>query len=202
MANVPFELFRVVITETSPHQVIVLKETGGERTFPIIIGMHEAWAIHRRLGGTPTVRPFTHELLAGVIEAMGGQLEGIVINDLRDSTFIANLVIRRGQELIEVDSRPSDAIALGAAFKTPIFVAEHVLEQVVRDPSNLAGQRGNLELKRDELIAKITELSGLLVDASSATKTSDEQKRDLQRQLAELRSELETIEEILRHLPE
>jgi len=72
----------------------------------------------------------THDLLASVIEHLGGELERIVVHDLRDHTFYAKLIIRRNGELIEVDSRPSDAIALGVASDTPIYVAESVLQQV------------------------------------------------------------------------
>ena len=130
MADVPMELSRIIISETSDSQVIVLSEKGGTRSFPILIGIHEALAIDRRLKGHRTPRPLTHELLANVIREMGGALEQIIVCDLRDHTFYAKLVIRRGKELLEIDSRPSDAIALGIASETPIFVAEHVLAEV------------------------------------------------------------------------
>lgn len=203
--DVPMELSRIVISETSPHQIIFLKEKDGERTFPIVIGLHEAWAIRRRLNGEPTARPMTHDLLAEVIGALGAELEKIVIDDLRDTTFIAKLVLRRGSKAIEVDSRPSDAIALGAAFETPIFVAEHVLEQVVRDSVgslNFTVQRERLELRRDELAEKIAELRELVDDDSAPAGTASEQNRAVQREMKELQAELEAIEEILRHLPE
>jgi len=128
---VEMELSRIIIQENSDQQFIFLKERGGERTFPIVIGIHEAIAIDRRLKGIPTPRPLTHELLYRVIEQLGGRLERVVINDIRDHTFYALLVIRRGAELIEVDARPSDAIALGVVDNTPILVAEHVLDEVV-----------------------------------------------------------------------
>jgi hypothetical protein len=128
------ELKRIIITETSDQQVIYLKEVAGERSFPIVIGSNEAFAIDRRLKGMPTPRPQTHELLATVIEKLDGKLERIVINDLQDHTFFARLVIRQsaggGGKTIEIDSRPSDAIALGIAGNVPIFVADHVMEEV------------------------------------------------------------------------
>ena len=199
------ELSRIVISETSPHQIIFLKEKDGERTFPIVIGPHEAWAIDRRLKGETTARPLTHELLAQVISALGAALEKIVINDLRNTTFIAKLVLRHGNKAIEVDSRPSDAIALGAAFETPIFVAEHVLEQVVRDSVdslNFSVQRERLELRRDELAEKIAELRELVDDDSAPAGAASKQSRAVRRQMKELQAELEAIQEILRHLPE
>jgi bifunctional DNase/RNase len=124
------ELKRIIITETSDQQVIFLKEVAGERAFPIVIGSTEAFAIDRRLKGQPTPRPQTHELLSSVIEKLDGKLERILINDLQDHTFFARLVIRHSGKTIEIDSRPSDAIALGVSNDVPIFVAEHVLDDV------------------------------------------------------------------------
>jgi hypothetical protein len=123
------DLARTIIVETSDSQVIILKERDGERHLPILIGIHEALAIDRRLKGMRTPRPMTHDLLANVVESLSGELEKIVISDLRDHTFYATLIIRRDGELIEVDSRPSDAIALGVAAGTPIYVESQVLEE-------------------------------------------------------------------------
>jgi bifunctional DNase/RNase len=128
--SVQVELKRIIITEDSDQQVIYLKEVAGERAFPIVIGNNEAFAIDRRLKGQPTPRPYTHELLASVIERLEGKLERIVINDLQDHTFYARLVIRHGGKMIEIDCRPSDAIALGIAGNVPIFVADHVMNEV------------------------------------------------------------------------
>ncbi len=127
---VQVELKRIIITETSDQQVIYLKEVEGERSFPIVIGANEALAIDRRLKGIPTPRPQTHELLSAVIEKLDARLERILINDLQDHTFFAKLVIRQNGKSIEIDSRPSDAIALGVSNNVPIFVAEHVLDEV------------------------------------------------------------------------
>ena len=135
--SIQVELKRIIITETSDQQVIYLKELTGTRSFPIVIGSSEAFAIDRRLKGQPTPRPQTHELLASVIEKLEGRLERILINDLQEHTFFARLVIRHGGaggggggKTVEIDCRPSDAIALGVAGNVPIFVADHVLEEV------------------------------------------------------------------------
>lgn len=130
---IQMELSRIFIREMADMQIIELTEIGGIRTFPIVIGLPEAFAIDRRLKGEPIPRPQTHDLLASVIRHLGGTLRRIIINDLRDGTFYARLVIERGGEEIEVDSRPSDAIALGVAEGVPIFVAESVLDQVEGD---------------------------------------------------------------------
>lgn len=130
------DLARIIIVETGDSQVIILKERDGERHFPILIGINEAMAIDRRLKGLQTPRPLTHDLMATIIEQLDATLEKIVINDLRDHTFFARLVVRRNGEVIEIDSRPSDAIALGAAAGTPIFVEDHVLHEVWSENNN------------------------------------------------------------------
>jgi bifunctional DNase/RNase len=130
--SVQMELYRIIISEMQDQQIIMLKEVDGERTFPIVIGSGEAYAIDRRLKGVPTPRPLTHDLLANIIEQLGGSIEQIEINDLENHTFFAKIHIRRDGQVLEIDSRPSDAIALGIATTVPIFVAEHVLEEVCR----------------------------------------------------------------------
>jgi len=123
------DLVKIIIQETSDHQIIVLKETDGERTFPILIGPYEAMAIDRRVKNLQAPRPLTHDLLNATITALGGALERIIINDLRDSTFFAKVVVRQGDRDVEIDARPSDAIALASLDNTQIFVEESVLEE-------------------------------------------------------------------------
>ena len=130
--SVQMELSKIIISEMQEQQIIVLKEVDGDRKFPIVIGSAEAYAIDRRLKGQVYPRPLTHDLLASVIEQLGGQVERIEINNLQDHTFFARIHIRRDGQTIKVDSRPSDAIALGIATVVPIYVAEHVLEEVSR----------------------------------------------------------------------
>jgi len=184
--------------------VIFLREKFGQRSFPIIIGISEALAIDRRLKGIDMPRPMTHDLLAKVIEAMGGEVEKVVISDLREHTFIATLYIRQNGELIEVDARPSDAIALGVGLNTPLFVADHVFNEILNESVSLADQRENLQRRRDELIDQINQLEEYINDAKSdpTGQISEDQIRELQQRLREMHSELEAIEEILRHLPE
>jgi bifunctional DNase/RNase len=127
---VQMELHKIIISEMQEQQIIVLKEVDGERKFPIVIGDNEAKAIDRRLKGIPMPRPMTHDLLASVIEELGGTIERIEITNLQEHTFFAAIHIRRNGSLLEIDSRPSDAIALGIATSVPIYVAEHVLDEV------------------------------------------------------------------------
>jgi bifunctional DNase/RNase len=128
--SVEMELHKIIISEMREEQIIVLKEVEGERFFPIVIGSTEAAAIDRRLKGIPTQRPLTHDLLASVISQMGGTIDRIEINHLENHTFFAKIHIKQNGKVIEIDSRPSDAIALGAASSVPIYVAEHVLDEV------------------------------------------------------------------------
>lgn len=128
--SVQMELHKIIISEMQEQQIIVLKEVDGERKFPIVIGSSEAAAIDRRLKGIPMPRPMTHDLLASVIEELGGEIDRIEITNLQDHTFFATIHIRHGGAMIEIDSRPSDAIALGIATSVPIYVAEHVLDEV------------------------------------------------------------------------
>ncbi len=136
---VRMELSRIFIREMSDMQVIELTEVGGERSFPIVIGLPEAFAIERRLKGVRAVRPQTHDLLSSVIDALGGRLVRIEIHTLDSGTFHARIVACRvdGEE-VDIDSRPSDAIAVGVAEGVPIFVSESVLAEAAKDPQGFS----------------------------------------------------------------
>ena len=131
--SVQMELSRILIREITDAQFIELREIGGDRTFPIVVGKPEAYAIDRRLKGIEPERPQTHELLATLVETLGGELKRISIDDLVDGTFFAKLHVQQGDVEHQIDSRPSDAIALGVAMQVPIFVEEHVLNEVEKD---------------------------------------------------------------------
>jgi len=198
--DVPMELSRILITEFGDQQVIFLKEKGGRRSFPILIGTMEALAIDRRLKGLRTPRPMTHDLLASVIDAMGGQIDRIVINDLREHTFIATLYIRRGEEIVAVDSRPSDAIALGAAFETPIFVAEHVLSGVLNEGGTPAERIELLRRRMDLLRQGIAELQRRLGDEKFVRDAPQAVVEQYRRQLGDMRNEYDAIDRVLKKL--
>ena len=128
-------LARIVIVDSEEEKLsmIVLRELAGEhRAFPIMIGIHEAYAIDRRTKHHKMERPLTHDLIANIFDELGYKLERIVINELRESTFHAKLVLQHNGQTLEVDSRPSDAIAIGAGTETPIYVDESVLDEVCR----------------------------------------------------------------------
>ena len=129
---VHMELARIIISELNDQQVVYLREVDGPRSFPILIGIFEATSINRHVKDEPTQRPLTHDLLRNVIEHMGGELQDIVINNLQEHTYYALIRIKKDGELIEIDSRHSDAIALAVQFKPPlpIYVDDSVLNEV------------------------------------------------------------------------
>ncbi len=129
--EVPVELAQTIINEEIDQQIIVLREKGApQRSFPIVIGMGEILAIDRRMKGFAMPRPLTHDLLEQAIERMGGVIQKVVISDLRDHTFFATIHVQRDGETIEIDSRPSDALALVAGLKVPLFVEDHVFDKL------------------------------------------------------------------------
>ncbi len=130
---VQMELSRIIISEINDQQVIYLKEVEGKRSFPILIGIFEATSIDRRVKGYPSPRPLTHDLLVGVAENLGGEFQSVVISELKDHTYYARLRIKQNGEMIEVDARPSDAIAVAVTCDPPlpIYVAEEVLNDVL-----------------------------------------------------------------------
>ncbi len=130
---VQMQLSRIIISELNEQQVIYLKEVDGARQFPIFIGIYEATSIDRRVKGHRASRPLTHDLLVAVVESMGGELDSVVINALKEHTYFAQLRIRRDGELVQIDSRPSDAIAVAVSCDPPlpIYVEEEVIDEVL-----------------------------------------------------------------------
>jgi bifunctional DNase/RNase len=113
----------------SQHRVVVLKEEGVERYLAIWIGPYEADAITIKLQDVEIARPLTHDLLEQSIVKLGAKVSHVLVNDLHDDTFFARVVMDRNGERIELDSRPSDAIALAVRTQSPIFVSEVVMER-------------------------------------------------------------------------
>ena len=143
------DLSRILIREMTDTQFITLEECEGTRQFPIAIGLPEAFAIERRLRKIEAPRPQTHDLLSSVLAHMGGVLTRIVIHSLEDGTFFANIVVEQDGEEIEIDSRPSDAIALGVAEDVPMFVEETVLSEASQDAIANSGQGDGSEGSMD-----------------------------------------------------
>ena len=132
MMSVQMQLARIIISEISDNQVIYLQEVGGERQFPILIGIFEATSIDRRVKEDYNPpRPLTHDLIVSIAEQLGADFDSVVINELREHTYFAKLRLKKDGEIIEVDARPSDAIAIAVTFSPhlPILVSEEVLEE-------------------------------------------------------------------------
>lgn len=130
---VEMELSRIIISEINDQQVVYLREVDGERSFPILIGIFEATSINRRLTAPPPPRPLTHDLLKSVIAELGAELQDIVVTSMTDHTYYAVLRVKTADgDVIEIDSRPSDAIALAVHYDPvlPIFVDDSVLDDV------------------------------------------------------------------------
>lgn len=130
-SEVEVQLVKVIIQEKREHQTIHLQEKNGSRGFPIVIGVHEAAEIHRKLTGLTPMRPLTHDLIGELLQVTGSEIERVVVSDLRQGTFYATIYLRLVTgEIVEVDSRPSDAIAIAVQVAAPILVNEHVFEEL------------------------------------------------------------------------
>ena len=127
MIEVTIDSVRVSLM--SQHRVVVLKEIDGDRYLPIWIGPFEADAITIQLQGVEVARPMTHDLLMRIITTLEAQVLRVVINDLQSETFFAAIVIDAAGELVDIDARPSDAIALAVRARVPIFIAETVMDR-------------------------------------------------------------------------
>lgn len=119
----------LAVDRTSNTPVVILKEVGTERILPIWIGPGEASAIAMQLGGVAFQRPLTHDLLVAIVGGMGGTLKRVLITRVENSTYFAELIIDRDGEVISVDARPSDSIAIALRMKARIFADDSLLQQ-------------------------------------------------------------------------
>lgn len=129
---------------------ILLKEIGANRRLPIIIGAFEAQAIALEIEGINPPRPLTHDLLKQVIDSLGGSVTEVIIDELRENTFYAKIILDVSALSYEIDSRPSDAIALAVRTKAPIFVAENVMESASFVPTTTGEDETEDELSAGE----------------------------------------------------
>lgn len=132
MIEVRVDSIRVSLV--SAHRVVVLRDTSSPRYLPIWIGPFEAEAIAAELQGVRAPRPMTHDLLKNVLAHLGAQVTHVLITSLRGDTFYARIFLDAAGQITDIDSRPSDAIALAVRTQSPIFVAEEVLAQAGLEP--------------------------------------------------------------------
>ncbi len=130
---IEMEFFELRLDESGADQIIILKERNGARMMPILIGYYEAQSIHLALNDIHIQRPLTHDLAVNIISTLGAMMIRVNITDLHDSTFYARIHFETASGDVDVDSRPSDAIALAVRTNAPIFVSKDVLEQVARE---------------------------------------------------------------------
>lgn len=124
------EIDSIRISLVTQHRIVMLKEIDGERQVPIWIGPCEADAITIELQDVKVARPVTHDLLKNVINEMGGHVSHVLVKELNDGIFLARLYVDANGKELDIDCRPSDAIALAVRVKVPIFIAEEVMEEV------------------------------------------------------------------------
>jgi bifunctional DNase/RNase len=117
------------VSLVTQHRVVILKEVDGERHLPIWIGSYEAEAIAMELQGVTASRPLPYDLMRSIIDDLGGAVERISVTELSDDVFYARIILRQNGREVEVDSRPSDAIALAVRARVPIMVDEAVMEK-------------------------------------------------------------------------
>jgi bifunctional DNase/RNase len=175
---------------------LILKEIGGERRLPIIIGSFEAQHIALELEGIKPPRPLTHDLLRNIIEQLGFSIAYVYINELRDGTFFAKIKMDVGS-MEEVDSRPSDAIALALKFSVPIYVAEDVMNEVAFIPEKEEEEEGDENdifktpdtgISSEETDPYTRKMTKLQVDLKSAIDSEDYEKA------ASIRDEIKKLE--------
>ncbi len=151
--TVEMELVGVRVQMPTSTPILLLREMSGRRrVVPIYIGGPEAHAIDLALSGTPTARPMTHDLLAEVIESLGAALERIVVTELRDGTFFAELFLRDATGGVQtLSARPSDAVALAARTGSPIFAEESLIDEAGIEESESGDDEGDEEEMVEEL---------------------------------------------------
>lgn len=127
---IQIELARIIIDDKNNEQALVLREKGGLRQFPIVIGLFEAESIQLKIAGVDAPRPMTHDLMVSLINSLEAVADAVVIDDLKEGTFFAKLHLKnKAGQVIVIDCRPSDGVALAVRLKVPMFVEDKVLVQ-------------------------------------------------------------------------
>ena len=157
---------------------LILSESSGSRRLPIIIGSSEAQAIALELENIKPPRPMTHDLVKNMVISLGARIKKVLINDLAEGTFYARVILERADELVEVDARPSDAIALAVRFNTPIFVSDTVLNEagISTEPETIKGGSKNLPKKESSGEEGLSKLEELEKELHTAIETENYEK--------------------------
>lgn len=161
---------------------VILKELQGDRTLPIIIGEYEAQSIALGLENIKPPRPITHDLTLNIIESFGAQIDRVIVTELKNNTYYAIVQLRRKMKLYEIDSRPSDAIALAVRNNIPIFVAEEVMQKGAYTSEELQ------EIEKGKVDSGLSRMDQLKKDLDEAVEKEDYEKA------AKLRDEIKKLE--------
>ena len=140
----------LILEHKTQQNIVILREVDGDRILPIWIGPGEAQAIRRILSEEPFPRPLTHDLLCIIVEGLKARVSKVVIADLRENTFFASVFVERESELLSVDARPSDSIALALRGKAPIYVNEKLLQPPPREEQAEERDEPRRELTEEE----------------------------------------------------
>jgi len=161
---------------------VILKELQGDRTLPIIIGEYEAQSIALGLENIKPPRPITHDLTLNIIDSFGAQIDRVIVTELKNNTYYAIVQLRRKMKLYEIDSRPSDAIALAVRNNIPIFVAEEVMQKGAYTSEELQ------EIEKGKVDSGLSRMDQLKKDLDEAVEKEDYEKA------ARLRDEIKKLE--------
>jgi bifunctional DNase/RNase len=170
------EVASLGLDKSSNTPVVILREKGGERLLPIWIGPGEASAIAMELAGIKFSRPLTHDLFTAVVRGLGGELVRVVITKVVDNTYFASLIFARNGEMISIDSRPSDSIALALRSEAPVFADDELLELT------------SLEIEESDFDDE-DELWKGSAESSEETEAPEEEKEELRDYLKRLNPE-------------
>ncbi len=166
---------------------LILNEVDGNRRLPIIIGTFEAQAIALELEHIKPPRPMTHDLLKNVVQSFGAQMDQVFINDLSEGTFYAQIIYSKNGENMELDARPSDAIALAIRFDASIYVADTILEEAGIISESEEGEGQISSIREDKPSSEMTKLEKLENELQTAIDTENYEKA------ARLRDEIQKL---------
>ncbi len=190
MRKVQVDIVGLSATPTGPSSyALILKEVGGDRRLPIIIGSFEAQAIALEMEGIKPPRPLTHDLIKNILDGLGVTIIEVVVTDLRDGTFYAKIYLELNGTTYEIDSRPSDAIAVALRCGVPIYVNEEVMEEasfVSEEDSSSIEEIEEEEEEEKPLLPSDEDISQSPTPKRTPKPSSKEEKiAELQKQLEE-----------------
>jgi uncharacterized protein len=151
MSMIPVRVGGLAIDERTKSPVVLLQEIEGNRVLPIWIGPMEASAIHMELLGKKYQRPLTHDLMINIMEGLNAKVSRVVITDLKDSTFFANIYVDGGSGAVAIDARPSDSIAIALRSRAPIFIMDKLFEKSAAENISPPRTERTAEEKAEEL---------------------------------------------------